>query len=70
MATMAGAAVAPPLIGWVSDLYGGDGHSILYAITTVVVPCLALSALLLRSCERGPLGATLSDAAGLQAATA
>lgn len=70
MATMAGAAVAPPLIGWVSDLYGGDGRSILHAIATVVVPCLALSAILLRSCERGPLGATLSDAAGLEAASA
>lgn len=70
MATMAGAAIAPPLIGYVSDLYGGDGRSILFAITTVVVPSLLLSALLLRACERGPLGATLTDAAAVEPAAA
>lgn len=60
--TMFGAAVAPPLVGLVSDLLGPDPRSPLYAIAAVAVPLLIASGLVLRGVEGPGLDRAIAEA--------
>jgi sugar phosphate permease len=67
MVTMAGAAAAPPLVGWLSDQLQHRPDGLVVAIVSVAVPSLLLSAALLSWCERQGFEETVADATRLDA---
>jgi MFS family permease len=67
MVTMAGAAAAPPLVGWLSDRLQHLPNGLIVAIVSVAVPSLLLSAALLWWCERQAFEKTVAEATQLDA---
>jgi hypothetical protein len=59
-------ALAPPLVGFVSDQMPGRSDGLLLAAVAVAVPCVVMGALLLRYCEVH-FAATAADAARIDA---
>lgn len=60
--TMIGASLAPPLVGFISDVLGPDPRSPLIAIACVAVPLLVGAGMLLRSAEGPALDRAIAGA--------
>jgi hypothetical protein len=59
-------AIAPPLVGFVSDQLPGRPEGLLLAAVAVAVPCVLMGAFMLRYCEKH-FAATAADAARIDA---